>query len=48
MKSLKLGATFTIFLLFFGIAALEAIRTHNWPSVAFWLATSAVFFVANR
>ncbi len=36
---------FTIFILFFGISLLEAIRTVNWPRVGFWLLIG-VFFLA--
>jgi hypothetical protein len=38
----------TIFLLFFGIALLDAIRGGHWLRVAFWLAVGALFYVADR
>jgi len=33
----------TIFLLFFGIATLEAITDGRWPRIAFWLLMAALF-----
>ena len=39
---------FTIFLLFFGIALLDAIRGGHWARVAFWLAVGALFYLADR
>lgn len=39
---------FTIFLVFFGIAALDAIRGGAWPSIAFWLVVGTLFFLADR
>ena len=39
---------FTIFLLFFGIALLDAVRGGEWLRVAFWLAIALVFFLADR
>lgn len=48
MKRLKLGAGFTIFLLFFGVTALEAFQTRNWIKAAFWLAIGVVFLVADN
>jgi hypothetical protein len=39
---------FTIFLLFFGIALLDAIRGGHWLRVAFWLVVGALFYVADR
>jgi hypothetical protein len=38
----------TIFLLFFGVAVLEAFQTRNWPKAAFWLAIGVVFLVADN
>jgi len=39
---------FTIFLLFFGVAALDAIRGGHWIRIAFWLVIGAFFFAADR
>jgi hypothetical protein len=41
-------ANLTVFLLFFGIALLDAIRGGHWPRVLFWCAIGAVFFLADR
>ena len=38
----------TIFLLFFGIALLDAIRGGYGLRVAFWLAVGVLFYVADR
>ena len=47
MRKIKLGTNFAIFLLFFGVAALEAIQTQNWLKAAFWLAIGIVFLAAD-
>ncbi len=38
----------TIFILFFGIALLDAIRGGAWLRILFWLAIGALFFVADQ
>jgi hypothetical protein len=38
----------TIFLLFFGVATLEALQTRNWIKAAFWLAIGVVFLLADN
>jgi len=43
-----LAGNFTVFLLFFGIAALEAFQTRNWIKAAFWLAIGIVFLSADN
>jgi hypothetical protein len=48
MNKLKLSTNFTVFLLFFGAAAIEAFQTRNWLNVAFWLAIGLVFFAADN
>jgi hypothetical protein len=47
MSGIKLGTNFTIFLLFFGVAALEALQTRNWIKAVFWAALGIVFLVAD-
>jgi hypothetical protein len=47
MKNLKFGANFAIFILFFGVALLEAIQTQNWLRVAFWTVIAAIFLWAD-
>lgn len=39
---------FAIFLLFFGVAVLEAFQTRNWIKAAFWLAIGIVFLIADN
>lgn len=39
---------FTIFLLFFGIAFLDAVRGGQWWRVLFWVAIGVMFFLADR
>lgn len=39
---------FTIFVIFFGAAALDAMATHNWARSVFWLAIGVVFLVADN
>ena len=48
MRKLKLGANFAVFLLFFGVAMLEAFQTQNWLKAIFWLAIGVVFLVADN
>ena len=48
MKRIKLGTNFTVFLLFFGVATLEAFQTRNWLKAIFWLAIGIVFLVADN
>ena len=48
MKRVKLDTNFAIFLLFFGVATLEAFQTRNWLKAAFWIAIGMVFLVADN
>jgi hypothetical protein len=48
MKRMKLGPNFAVFVLFFGIATLEAFQTRNWIKAAIWLAISIVFLFADN
>ena len=48
MERIKLGVHFAVFLLFFGVAALEALQTRNWIKAAFWLAIGLVFLLADN
>lgn len=48
MSRIRLGTNFTIFALFFGVAALEAFQTRNWLKAAFWLAIGGVFLIADN
>jgi hypothetical protein len=48
MTGIKFGTNFTVFLLFFGVAVLEAFQTLNWIKAAFWLAIGIVFLAADN
>ena len=48
MMKIKLGANFAVFVLFFGVAVIEAIQTKNWLKVGFWTAISLVFLFADN
>lgn len=48
MNKIKLSTNFAVFLLFFGVAALEAFQTSNWTVVLFWLAIGFVFLIADN
>jgi hypothetical protein len=48
MKKIKLGTNFAVFLLFFGVAALETVQTRNWIKAGFWIAIGIVFLVADN
>jgi len=48
MKKLRLSTNFTVFLLFFGVAVVEAFQTRNWLKVAFWGAIGIVFLGADN
>ena len=48
MKPLRIGVNFTVFLLFFGVALLEAFQTRNWLKAAFWVAIGIVFLAGDH
>ncbi len=48
MRKIKLSTNFAVFLLFFGVAALEAFQTANWVKAGFWVAIGIVFLVADN
>ena len=48
MERIRIGTNLTIFLLFFGVAAMEAFQTRNWTKAAFWLAIGIVFLIADN
>jgi len=43
MRNLRLGANVAVFLLFFGVALLDALRSADWLRAAFWIAIGLVF-----
>ncbi len=48
MKRIKLSTNFAVFLLFFGVATLEAFQTRNWLKAGFWIAIGIAFLVADN
>jgi hypothetical protein len=48
MKKIRLSTNFAIFLLFFGVATLEAFETRNWLKAAFWVAIGIAFLIADN
>jgi hypothetical protein len=44
----KLTPAFTVFLLFFGIALIEAIGKRNWPNAALFAVLGALSLWADR
>ena len=48
MRKIRFGTNFTIFLLFFGVATLEALQTASWIRASFWLAIACVFLYMDR
>jgi hypothetical protein len=48
MKKIRLGQGFIVFILFFGIALLDAVHTFDWLRIVFWLATGLVFIIADN
>lgn len=48
MKPIKLGTNFIIFILFFGIALLEAFQTRNWIKCILWISIGIFFLIADN
>ena len=48
MRKLELGSNFALFILFFGVAWLEALRHGNWLAAAAWTAISLIFLRADQ
>lgn len=47
MPQIKPGPGFTIFILFFGLALIDAIRIHDWLKVSIWIGIGLVFLLAD-
>lgn len=47
MSDFRFGPNVTVFLLFFGIALLDALRSGDWLRAALWLALGVVFLRAD-
>jgi len=48
MKAIKFGAGFAVFVLFFGLAMIEAIRNQEWLQASFWIFVGLLFFYADN
>ena len=48
MKKIRVGQGFAVFILFFGIALLDALHNFDWLKTVFWLATGLVFIIADN
>jgi hypothetical protein len=48
LRKIRLRTNFAVFLLFFGVAALEAFQSANWTKAAFWVAIGIVFLAADN
>jgi hypothetical protein len=48
MSKFKFNAGITIFILFFGLALIEAIEKHNWLEASLFLLLGVVSFWADR
>ena len=48
MKAIRFGAGFTVFVLFFGIALLEAFQNGQWIRDMLWLFVGTVFLIADN
>ena len=47
MRALTLGTNVAVFLVFFGIALIEALQEGHWSIVVFWLLVGAFFLRAD-
>jgi hypothetical protein len=48
MKAIRFGNGFAIFIIFFGVAALQAFTSGSWTRTLFWLAIGAAFLIADN
>ena len=48
MKGFRIGANFTIFILFFGIALVEAFQKQNWLGALLFILLGIVFIWAEN
>jgi len=47
MEKMKAGSGFAIFIIFFGLAVVDAFRTQDWPEVIFWIFMGAFFLILD-
>ncbi|HEU4455708.1 MAG TPA: hypothetical protein VFR81_21775 [Longimicrobium sp.] len=48
MRHPMLEASFAVFVLFFGLPMMDALRARDWASAAFWVAVCAAFLWMGR
>lgn len=48
MKQIKPGPGFTVFMLFFALALIDAIRIQDWLKVSFWVGIGIVFLLMDN
>lgn len=48
MRFPRLGPNFAVFLLFFGVAALDAFRNADWVRAVLWAAIGLVFLFGDN
>jgi hypothetical protein len=48
MKRIRVSHGFLVFILFFGIALLDALHNFDWLQLSFWLAIGLVFILADN
>jgi hypothetical protein len=47
MRAPTLGSNAAIFILFFGVSAVDAIWTHNWIRALLWFGFGSMFLIAD-
>lgn len=48
MRKIRFGTNFAVFVLFFGVALLEAFQTGNWIKALFWAGIGLAFLMADN
>ncbi len=48
MKNFKIGANFAVFVLFFGIALIEAFKNQNWLEAALFVLLGLMFLWVGK
>lgn len=48
MKKIKFGTGFTVFIIFFGIAVIEAFQKRDWLWIVLWIVIGLVFLFADN
>ena len=48
MKKIRLGSNFTVFLIFFGITAIDAFRHNKITEGIFWVSIALIFLVSDN